>query len=373
MIQTLFVYIGLTLIMLYWSNKYSKVNRNKYLMFISMAFALVFGLRYGVGADYFGYKANYDYICTYGIDILERWEIGFLYIAKLCATLGFSSPGFFFVVAFIQMVLTLFVIRKYKQVIPFLVLSFMLQCIWLNYSNGLRQIIAINLFFWAVLAASKERIIMYYMIVLIATLFHKSAWGLVLFYPLFTYKKEWFQNIRSQSILLILSLLFMFFSYGQNFIGRIEQILIYAGYGHYIGEDSEVFSGEQLSIGVGFWVTFIINFMVVLYSNKVKRFYKSSFVSLIYDLAFIGILLKYAFFQSHLIIRFVGYFMNFRFIFIGFLLSFLYVNSRKYFYCLLSLLLLTFVAYILKMDENTVRYIFYWQEDLYYLKNWFSE
>lgn len=372
MIQTLFVYIGLTLTLLFLANKYFRTKRNRYLVLMSFVFAIIMGLRYGVGADYFAYKYNYDYICLNGVDVLEKWELGFLYLARICASLGFSSIGFFFIVALIQMLLTLFVVRKYKQVIPFLVLSFMLQCIWLNYANGLRQIIAINIFYWAILAAAREKVLSYYVFVLFAALFHNSALGLLLLYPFLMYKKEWFKNIRNQCILLVSSLCIMFFSYAQNFIGQFEQVLDFAGYGHYIGTDSEVFSEGNLSLGIGFWVTFAMNYMIILYSNKVKSYFQNSFVSLIYDLAFIGIIFKYVFFQSHLIIRFLGYFMNFRFIFIGFLLAYLYYNSKKAFYVFFFLLLLTFVAYMSKMDENTVRYIFYWQEDLYYLKNWFN-
>ena len=33
---------------------------------------------------------------------------------------------------------------------------------------------------------------------------------------------------------------------------------------------------------------------------------------------------------------------------------------------------LTFIAILLKMDTNTTRFIFFWQDDLFYLKNYFS-
>ena len=107
-------------------------------------------------------------------------------------------------------------------------------------------------------------------------------------------------------------------------------------------------------------------------SNRIKSDSNNVYYIYAYNLYYLGVCSHYAFINSHLIIRFTDYFYILGFIMGAYTLRYLFYYRRFYYYVLSFLYFLTFIAILLKMDTNTTRFIFFWQDDLFYLKNYFS-
>ena len=143
-LQTLCVYIFVGLV-LYVGSKRSASSGNMSNILIAISiYALIFGLRYGVGYDTNAYIESYS---DYGKGYVEKEiEPGFLFLNQSIYSLGLPSWFFLSVVAFLQLGLVYFAYRREKNVYAYLSLTFMLGCVWLSYSNGLRQVLAFCFF-----------------------------------------------------------------------------------------------------------------------------------------------------------------------------------------------------------------------------------
>ena len=122
------------------------------MIYAIIAYSIVFGIRYGVGVDFFSYLHNYNaYTTTTGHwGVSKQFEIGFGLITEIIADLKAHYTIYFGVIAFLQLYFTLLAFKKEYKLYPYLVFSFMVSCYWLTYSNGLRQIMAMSIWIWAI-------------------------------------------------------------------------------------------------------------------------------------------------------------------------------------------------------------------------------
>ena len=191
---------------------------------------------------------------------------------------------------------------------------------------------------------------------------HNTAWILIVFYPLLRLRDEWFSNLKLQFLLFGVSLVIMQF----DAIFEVMQYLDYGaellGYERYLdGREAYKVHNADLRIGIGFVLMLLMNIICVYFSNDVKRFFDSRFLVYIYNLYFVGILIFYAFLSSHIIQRMNYYFYGLQFIFAAYTLFYLSKVNKKFFYLLLSLYFLTFVAILYRAESNTAMYLFNWE------------
>ena len=367
-LQSLIVYIGLFLLMFVLAEKSYRTKNNLFIFVGIICFSIVFGLRYGVGNDFFAYLRQYEDFRLYNIDLPEE-EIGFFSLMKFIAMLNLHYGFFFGFVAFLQISLLYLSIKCDRYLYRFVLITFFLSCTWLSFCNGLRQIIALCIWIYALRYVEKKQVIQHYLLLYLATLFHSSAYVLFLFYPILKWRHEWFSKVKIQLILLSISLLVMFSGFVSNLVGHFEQVLIASNYGVYLEDrySHEIFS-SKLEIGLGFYITLFLNVLIIIYSKKFKAFLKSDYLTIIYNLFFVGILIKYAFINSHLISRINYYFYGFDFIVGGYFLAFLFYKKSNILYVAMLIYVLTFVAFMYKMSDNTALFIFNFQDSLFYLK-----
>lgn len=375
MIQSFIVYTLLTLVMLVFGKASADSGKWNYVVYACVAYSIVFGFRYFVGFDWMSYAEAYKDALNYGTFWQEEiWEKGFVILLFSLAKIG--APLFIFmgITSFVSVFGTFQNLRENLYIIPFSILAFMLTCYWLNYSNGIRQVLAEAFWLWSIRYIVSKEIVKHYILIVLAILMHNSAWLLLIAYPLFNnskISKEWFSNINIQLLLLLLSIALMNFPLLQNFLREVEYVLNLSGYDYYLdSDDSEILNKEQIQIGLGFAINLGRAMIIILYSNKVKEWVNNDLFVIVYDLYFIGLIVSYAFMNSHLIIRENGYLACTSIIIGGYLLAYLYYNERNRFYPIfISCFVLTFIAVVLKGLENSATFVFLGQEDLYYLKN----
>lgn len=368
-VQTLAVYIMLGGVFVSLCRYYTHFpkGRHNYLLWALVVFSIVFGIRYGVGADYIGYKDTYEYELNWG-KTDTHMETGFMFIMRTCSALGLHYAFFFGVVAFMQVYFLFKGLRRDIGVLSYMAYTFMASCSWLEYSNGMRQELAFCIFVYSLPFIQDRKWIAYYLCNLLAILMHTSAVLLLICYPLFAYKQEWFRNVKLQLLLLSASLLLLNYNVVFDIVSLIDIYIAMTPYASYVDMTSERILEKlstDISLGIGFVIATIIIFIQVCYSNKVKRYFNSRCLSIAYDMFFVGVLWRHIFVGSQIFQRVNYYLYGFSFIIGAYTLAYMYVKSRKMF-CILTLFyFLIFVGYMSNVHNNDSMFYFFWQKEQY--------
>lgn len=372
MLQSLFVYPLLIIIMLYFSYVGRAKESWKYMVYGFVAYAVLFGMRFGVGVDYLSYKEVYETLGSHfgPVESVEKMEWGFRLFSQAMALCGVHYTFYFGLIAFIQIWLTFLALKDKHVLYPYLVFTFMVSCcMWLTYSNGLRQILVVALWIIAIRLAVERKPWHYYALVISGLLAHNSAAILLPLYPVIRYlPRDWFRSITLQLCLLGVSLVIMKVNIVQSLFSRIDTLLQLAGYGIYAQSNQADNVETEVSIGIGFVITLFMIVLMILYSKRMKDYFDSPLLTAYYNIFFIGVLLKYVFISSNLFGRINYFFINVMFIVLAALLHYAHREDRRLFYALLGLSVLSFFAVILKGSENTADFVFFFQNDLHYLK-----
>ena len=365
-IQTIIIYLTLFFIMLNNSRKALKKNQWNNIIIALIFYTVIFGFRYNVGMEYPAYLAGYKNqglsIYSYG----EIYEPGFSFIIKFLNSIHAHFSIFFGLIAFIQIY---YVFKAFKcnfKLYPYLIYTFMFGCVWLDFNNGLRQILALCFFIYSIALLDKKH---WFRSCLIYTLvgmsMHKSAIILIILCVLLKYKDEWFNNLKFQFIAFLTAYIIGNIGFVQQFIGQFDLILSYMQYDHYLERDDlEHMIEKEVSRGIGFYGILCTDILLVVYSNKIKKYLLDNlYFKRIYNLFFIGILIRYAFLTSMMIQRVNVYFYYFKFIVAAYALYYAKKNNKYLFIALIFLYLLFFVGILSSMEINRSMYMFFWQAD----------
>lgn len=370
LIQTVLVYVLLAALLV-GACHVARVKKTMLPLYIALIlYAVVIGLRYGVGFDYFAYCSAYEDIQN-GVESfgVERLEVGFVWIARLLVLLKFDTPVFLGAVAFLQLLWVMLAFKKEKRVLQCILLVFILGGTVIQYANGLRQILAVGLWILAVRYAVERKVVQYYALVLIAFTMHKSAMLLLVMYPLLAARKEWVSNVRLQIVALVVALVLMGVNVVQTVLSQVDVLINILGYSDYIESESELLDRE-VEFGMGFLCILLTNVVVILNSNRMKKFFSSWYITKLYDLYFIGLIVGYAFINSQLIGRVNYYFSYMDYLIIGATMCYGYYKERKLYWTLIALTLIKFIGNMTKADVNTAMYVFNWQKEYFHYKTY---
>lgn len=365
-IQSIIVYISIAAVGIYYSNLYSKTGKYKYVIYALLYYSVIFGIRYGVGADYFSYVHGYETISRGQSDyITERWELGFLYLTKFLSIFH-SNVVFLGTISFIQLFLFISAFRDKPKVYSYLFFVFAIGCTWMSFSNLLRQVIAAGFWILSLKYATERKLVWHYAMIAVAALFHNSSLTLIVFYPLITWKAQWFRQPKAQLLLLFGSLVLMQLDLVQSFISRIDYFIQLLGYNNYYTFKDELIETET-RIGIGFYVSLMLNVLSIYYSKQVKEYFGNRHYNAIYDFYVIGIIVSNIFVSSQLIGRMIYFFTSLSFIIYAFSLCYLKENHCKRPYLIfVSCVCLIFIAVMYRASENWALYVFNWQDEYFH-------
>lgn len=186
-------YIILLIFVLFWYiftfNKKNKSKANKVFLNGVFIYLYIFCVIRGfhVGRDVPGYISSYDTVSTMAWDNWKvgHFEIGYIFLMKICNIIGLSARGFFCIVYFIILwPLWLFLRREsprpFMSIIVFLGFQFFVFDL-----TGLRQAMAMSFCILAYMSAQKKgwmNLIMFIILVVIGFLFHKSVLAFLITY-----------------------------------------------------------------------------------------------------------------------------------------------------------------------------------------------
>ena len=163
---------------------------------ILIILCLISGTRYKLGGtDYFIYEKMFDVVPTlgdfnfdtvHGIYGTFGAEKGYLYLNSIVKSLGFNFYGFTLLHSMFFYFSLYKGLKKYTNNFNLLIIVFLYKMFFYNTFISLRQSITIGIFFLAMHYIQEKKIVKYFMMCFIATLFHKGA--LILFFIYFINK-----------------------------------------------------------------------------------------------------------------------------------------------------------------------------------------
>lgn len=370
MMQSIVVYVSLILVIAYFTKQsaiqYSnhKLKSNLYLMLAIIAFSVIFGLRYYVGVDYGNYLSVYEQ-ADYR---MFRYEPLFLLLTLVCQNYHLHFSIYFGIIAFIQILFLFLAFRNKRYLLPFL-MSFLILSgdVMMGWMNILRHFISINIFVFATSILAERNlkdIVKYYVLVLLAVMFHSSALILVVI-PLYLIKKSWFNNINIQCLLIIIFFFMQLVGVNASLLNIFEKIAALMDYDGYVADANT--GGSR--IGVFNIITLLLYLFIIINSKKIKAYFqKDKFFLIVYDFSIIGILLTYLFSGSMMLKRISLYFSVFIIPLCAYYVYYFSENlSNSTYKMKKNLIILYFVLLFLRvmmsMTTNTTQYVFYFQKE----------
>lgn len=321
------------------------INKKFNIPFLAiMIFAIVFGIRYNVGIDHLRYIESYETLRIVGGDAVDT-EFGFLLVGKFFAYFNLHYSWYFFFLSFLQLFLLFYALRYHYKVIGWVILTFILSTTFLNFMNGIRQELAFCFQVVALFYLSRKCYLWCYVYIGLAILFHTSA-ILLLPLPLLYVKRDFYINKISIQVILFFIFLIgsLVFKPAIPIFAALMDVLEIFGYEGYkymaLGGDLS-FLEPRREAGLGFILLILMNLINISQSNKVKLYYKSPFLNIMYDFYYVGVLYYFIASGSLILGRINYYFYNFSFIISAFTLYYFSKNSsnRNLLYMILMLLI----------------------------------
>ncbi len=353
-------------------------------LFPLLLFAIVFGMRYDVGVDHLGYLQGY----------LDKIHVGknepiFSLLTEIGWKLNWHYVVYFSFIAFIQVFFFFYAFKDERFLYPFLVFLLFTNGNWTFWMNVIRQALAMCIWIFSIKNIEHKKFWRYLIWCVVATLIHKSAIVLIVFYPILRNGRDYFKSIPLQ--LILLGSAFVLKSVFEVFLPNIESLI--NTYINILGADmyersyniEGLMNSYKEADGTGLVYLFriLLNVVIILYSKKLKMFYNSKRFNIIYFFFFFGLLTMYVFPVGFIsLTRPFRYFYIFPSIMYAFFLYYLfktkvrdtqrgYVHAIIY-YGLIFIFLGVFYLSIITSNENaSFWYQFYFDQNIYGYPNRF--
>ncbi len=347
-------------------------------IFPLILFAIIFGMRYDVGVDHLGYLHGY----------LQKIHVGkneplFFLFAEIGWKLNWHYVLYFGLIAFTQVLFFFYAFKNERYLYPFLVFFLFANGEWGFWMNGIRQALAMCIWIFSIKYIEDKKIWKYLIWWVVATLIHKSAIVLIVFYPILRNGRDYFKSIPLQ--LILLGSAFVLKSAFEVFLPNIESLI--NTYINILGADmyersyniEGLMNSYRESDGTGLVYLFriILNVTIILFSTRLKLFYNSKRFNVIYFFFFIGLLTMYMFPVGFIsLTRPFRYFYIFPSIMYAYFLYYLFKTKLRntqigslhaiLYYGLIFIFLGVFYLSIITSNENASSwYQFYFDQNVY--------
>lgn len=333
------------------------------IVFSILIFSIIFGMRYGVGTDYFSYL---DFFRE-GSGII-RTDIGFKIIRDFLSSIGMHYTVYFSILAFLQILFFMYAFRNERYLYAYLIFILFTGGYVITWMNVIRQSIAACIFIYSLEYIERKKIFLYAIWIFIASLFHLSAAFLIILYPFFMNGGNYFKNQIFQFVVFFTAVISYYIGINlEKLIGSILELFApLLGYGGYLLTGSIFNRQTEGNTGLGFLLILIIDIIIIGYSGKMSSFYNSKRFNILYNLYFLGAIARVLFAGSFILLRPFLYFIYLKMVIAAYLFYYLYKNLKiphnlLFFMLLLMLYLLNFIPYIVFGEQYKSAFSFFWQ------------
>ena len=245
-------------------------------IFVSiLLFSLICGLRYHTGTDCEHYVNQFEHIVKTGINASEYDEPLFTAFTLLVVKLKGGRVLYLALIAFAQLTIFYSAFKTRKYLYPFLGLVLVLGPHFLNFNNGLRQMLVACIFVVAVQqVVDNRRILLFLLLILLGATIHSSSIILILAIPLIWYNG--FVNPQIAYIAVVVSILIANLGILDPILSNADGIMYLIGYDsyaermdYYVGMDAQITHYGPRRI-----LQILSYFMIIFYSERMNRFYR---------------------------------------------------------------------------------------------------
>ncbi|MEN1970012.1 EpsG family protein [Lentibacillus sp. N15] len=295
------------------------VKPNKLFVLFAFAFTVaVSGLRANIGDTYFYkhiYKIN-DFTWDF---ILSEKDIGFGVLQMLLKTLLSEDPQvLIFVTAFITNVIIFIVLYNYSRMIELSLYVYITGGLFLVSMNGIRQALAGAIAFTAIKFLKEGNWLSYFIVVLVASLFHQSALILLPVYFIVRFK-AW----SKATVALLIFAVLIVIGY-EKFSSVLFTVIEDSQYGDY----KNFAEGGANSLRVA--VNAVPLIIAYLGREKLKKNFPNS--DFIVNMSLIGFLFMVISTQNWIFARFSMYFGLYQLILISWIVKLFREKDQKFIY-----------------------------------------
>ena len=328
-----------------------KTNTRRFELILSGIVMFIFLFRFNLGPDYGTYHFIFESVSNPIVDMFQAHalrNVGFATLAFLSKSIVHSYPFFMFVCNFISIGLCGYTIYKYSDSILLSTILFIGSGIVMIYlGSGLRQMLAMSLFFFAFYVFfRKKKYFKYELMILLACSFHEAS-VLGLLFPLIDLLLPHFEKYKKTYLIgcTILSV-----GIGIALVHILPIIARFFGNGY--SAITHVFSyfleNPQISImGLGMEVVFVLMIVGLYYfADHLKL---DPFVSLEMTITFVLFFVYLMFMRYPIVSRICDFYQIIFLILIPRLWASILDKNKKVL-CLLGVLLLN--AFLLYSDVN---------------------
>ncbi len=333
---------------------------NKYLFSYIIFFAIISGTRWCVGADYWAYRTqlsnspdNYVYF-----ENKEYLWYAFLWLHN---KLGLHFSIGLSIVSFLQMFFLVKALKEYRYILLTLPFVLFANFFYWEMMNGMRQILAACIMFYASRFIYERKIYQYYSFLLICFFIHHSVLLLVPFYFIPN-------NIALANKRVICIIIFV----GSVIIGRAPQfqaisdyasiLTMFIGYDNYTDRVKDFLSDapvEMRSLGPMYISLMAMCIISILYGPKLRIVYGKTIkqFDLWFNLSFIFSCSYFLFSSVDIVfIRPTYYFAFYLLVMVSLVLYYLYSNRNKYGSLYFIIWLICAISMFRDMQKNAAIY-----------------
>lgn len=290
-------------------------------------YSLIIGFRYQTGGDFEGYLSYYRDINNFTYSNHTHIEIGYFLLMKILSFLNLPFPALFVTSCIIQFTFLFKWASHYRFNLFWLVYFIFTSLFIFETMNIIRQSIAFCILLYATIFIEKRNFIKFLFFVLLGFVFHKSSIVFLIFYFILN-NKLFINNIILFSLIVFSSIL-SFFVFEQliQSVDLFAALLNYEGYDNLSNRDDLVFQDSK--IGVAFFMNLIVNFIIIMYSSKIRSSKVFKGFDIYYNLFSISAILGPIVTSSNSIVisRVFFYFNSFKMILLSFLCYYLFSIS----------------------------------------------
>lgn len=280
------------------------------LYFILISIIFVAGIRdASVGTDYSGYLDYYQYILDYNMPNprYKTNEMGWEFINLFFAKLDVPAGIFFGLVAGFIWFFYIKGSYKYQFLLPLMLYFVYTSGYFLWTMSGLRQSIAIMIFFYSIKFIIERKPLHYFGYILLASMFHSSV---IIMIPAYYLIKIGF-NKKTILILYTLSLFLIGNTWLLTQITSLMYTVIastsaFSAYDIYTESEKIGYNAEATSSGLGVILKIITTYYIIYMSDKVFKVHNE--LKIYYVLFIIAAISSNVFFSIELIGRLLAYF-----------------------------------------------------------------
>lgn len=298
---------------------------------IGFFYSLVFGLRYRVGIDYETYSHWFKYVQFNGKFPVLGADKGFELLNLLFASAGFHYN---FIITVLTLLVIVFLLRSLdynRKVMAWYFLFFFISTCMIESLNLMRQYVAFFIVFNSLQLFVRKRYGEALLCFIFAFLFHKSVLVYLVVLPFVSNTKIFSKKYLILSILLVLNIA------GSLLFSQFVELLQYIPYigttrfQYYINNVefiNNLFSGRQGS-GRGTFFFLLVDCVIILYSNKLKKVFQDEYFVFFYDIYIVGVFALPVFAQNAIFYRVVQYFLNYRILMLSFFALYSFKFSKR--------------------------------------------